>query len=93
MAGKGDAFMPFFALEIAEPNVVVFGDSVEDLLDGDAFFIRRAGLTEGGLGQIEIDPPILEHAHPLDFGDSAFELSSVVFNLGGNVADDIVRQR
>ena len=84
--------VPLLALQVAEADVVVLGDGVDDLLDGDAPLFGGAGLAQRGLGEIEVDPALLEHGHALDLGDRAFQLAGVVLDLGGDVADDVFGQ-
>src|SRR5215203_4218384 len=44
LAGEGDGFVALLALEVGGADVVVLGDDVEDLLDGDAALLGAAGV-------------------------------------------------
>ncbi len=54
---------------------------------------RCTRVAEGRLGQIQIDPAVLQHAHSLDLGDGPFQLARVVLDLGGDVAEHVFGQR
>src|SRR3954465_6444943 len=66
LSWEGDGLVAFFALEVAGADVVVGGDAVDDLLDGDAALFGGAGFAEGGAGEFHVDLALLEHGHALD---------------------------
>src|ERR1051325_9133099 len=61
LAGESDGFVPLFALEIGDADVVILGDGVADHLDGDALLFGGGAFAQGGARQIHVDDAIVHH--------------------------------
>jgi len=88
-AGIDDTFGSFLRADIGGFDVELFGDDLDDVIDGDVLLLLFDLVFDGVFGKIEGDL-LPEHvAHGIEFDDGAFDLTDVVSHVGGDVMDDI----
>ena len=95
LARKRDALVPALGHQVAELDVVIPGDRVDDLLDGrlcrSAHRIRGAPVGKGLLGKLERDGDAVGHRQAAQARERTLELADVRVEARSDVCRHLVR--